>query len=117
MDQSVVHSAKQGSFVPIFKGQDLSRYVDITAVDRTMSDANFNPMASREQLPLKAGGADRYASKSPTARNLYKASPTSAAGKNYQPLLAGLGPSHEDVQNPLRASGKSTGSSVKISQA
>jgi hypothetical protein len=52
MDQSVVHSAKQGSFVPIFKGADLSRYVDITAVDRTLSEANFNPLASRDQNPL-----------------------------------------------------------------
>ena len=32
-------------------------------------------------------------------------------------MLAGLGPSNEEIPNPLRASGKSTGSSVKIDQA
>ena len=75
MDQSVIHSAKQGSFVPIFKGVDLSRYQDISAVDRTLSDANWNPHALREQ---QQQSGVRFSSKSPTARNLYKAPPSMA---------------------------------------
>ena len=32
-------------------------------------------------------------------------------------MLAGLGPSNEEINNPLRGSEKSIGSSVKIDQA
>ena len=39
MDQSIVHSARQGSFVPFFKGADSSRYVDLSAIDKSISTA------------------------------------------------------------------------------
>lgn len=37
MDQSIVHSAKQGSFVPIFNQGNNSKYIDLSAIDKSIS--------------------------------------------------------------------------------
>ena len=65
MDQSVIHSAKQGSFVPIFKGADVSRYMDISAIDKSTSTAGAVsiPTIPSRRDPVQLKSQDKLASK------------------------------------------------------